>query len=104
MRITSSTEAPVPRAVANLSALVEVLRIVGEERYATFFDGVIGDLLHAGDPGEVREAAARGLAAFGGMNSVNDLVVMDGSVPDIENNRAIDERREAVYDALTHLI
>ncbi len=98
------TAGRVDTAVADLSALVEVLRTVGQERYATFFDGVIGDLRHAGDPGEVREAAARGLAAFGGMNSVNDLVVMDGSVPDIENNRAIDGRREAVYDALTHLI
>jgi len=104
VRITSLTEVPVSRAVANLSALVEVLRIVGEDRYATFFDGIIADLLRAGGPEEVREVAARGLAAFGGMNSVNDLVVMDGSVPDIENNRAIDERREAVYDALTHLI
>ena len=95
---------PLDAAVANLSAFSGVLRTVGQERYATFFDGVIDDLLHAGDPGEVRGAAARGLAAFGGMNSVNELVVMDGSVPDVESNRRIDQRREAVYDALRRLI
>lgn len=98
------TAEPVDAAVANLSALVEVLRTVGQERYAKFFDGIIGDLLRAGEPEEIREAAARGLAIFGGMNSFTDLVVMDRSVPDIDNNREIDERREAVYEALTRLI
>ncbi|WZH38265.1 MAG: hypothetical protein PIR02_06250 [Microbacterium enclense] len=94
----------VDRAVGHLSALAEVLRTVDEDRYATFFDGVIGDLLQAGTPDEVGEAAARVRAIFGGMNSFTDLVVMDGNVPDIENNRKIDELREDVYDSLTRLI
>lgn len=98
------TTEPIDHAVGHLTALADVLRTVEEDRYATFFDGVVGDLLRAGSPEEAREAAARGLAVFGGMNSFTDLVVMDGNVPDIENNRKIDELREAVYDSLTRLI
>jgi len=98
------TTGRVDSALAHLSTLAEVLRTVDEDRYATFFDGVIGDLLRAGSPDEVREAASRGLAVFGGMNSFTDLVLMDGNVPDIEKNRRIDEGREAVYDSLTRLI
>lgn len=94
----------VERAVAHLTALTEVLRTVGEDRYAAFFDAVIGDLVHSGGSEEVLKAAARGLAVFGGMNSFTDLVVMDGDGPDVENNRRIDELRDAVYDSLTRLI
>ncbi|MDF2048258.1 hypothetical protein [Microbacterium sp. Kw_RZR3] len=94
----------VDSAVADVVTLAQALRTVDEDRYATFFDGVARDLLRAGSPDEVREAAARGLAVFGGMNSFTDLVLMDGIVPDVENNRRIDERREAVYDSLRRLV
>ncbi len=90
-------------AIAQVSALAEVLESVGATRYAEFFARLEGDLRHASDAGDIREAVHRGLAMYGGMNTFNDFVLMDGTTPDIANNRRIDALRTAVYDSLLRL-
>ncbi|WZH38268.1 MAG: hypothetical protein PIR02_06265 [Microbacterium enclense] len=90
-------------AIAQVSVLAEVLDSVGAARYAEFFARLEGDLRHASDPSDIREAVHRGLAMYGGMNTFNDYVVMSGNTPDVESNRRIDQLRTAVYECLLRL-
>ncbi len=91
-------------AITQVAALVEVLDSAGAARYAEFFARLEGDLRHASDPRDVRETVQRGLAMYGGMNSFNDLVLMDGDAPDIDTDRRMDAMRTAVYDSLLRLV
>ena len=103
MKGASVTAELVGEVVATISALSDALRHVDEDDLARFFDRLAADLIHASGPEEIREAVQRGLSIYRGMASFNDLVLMDGTRPDVEGNRRIDELRSAVYDGLTRL-
>ena len=90
--------------VATITALSAALKRADEVRLAAFFDRLAADLLQASGTRETRDAARRGLAMYGGMGSFNDLVLMDGTAPDIAGNRRLDELRVAVHAGLTRLI
>ncbi|MBP6684744.1 MAG: hypothetical protein KA158_04915 [Leucobacter sp.] len=63
-----------------LQPLIVFLRSTGDVQFSRFFSRVRSDLSTAGSNRERRAAAQRGLAAFAGMNSFNDLVIMGGTM------------------------
>lgn len=91
-------------AVCKIKALTHFLRSVREDQYGQIFDQLAEDLFGATGTDDGREVVHRGLAMFAGMNSFNDLVIMDGMVADSVNSNRLDELRTDVFDALVRLI
>jgi len=83
-----------------LQEFSEVLAEVGEPGFASAMSRLRSALQNAETPEERRPILSQGLAFFGGMNSLNDVVIMQGSKPDIEANRRVDRLRTRVYDLL----
>ena len=90
-------------AVSKIMDLANLMDSLGERRYGGAFEHLASDLQSADTPGEVRDAVHQGLLLYGGMNSFNDFVVMDGTVPDRAKNRRLDVLRSAVYDSLVRM-
>lgn len=78
----------------------ELLQEVGEPGFASSMSRLRAALLDADTSEERRHIISQGLSFFGGMNSLNDVVIMQGTKPDIEANRRLDRLRTTVYDLL----
>lgn len=83
-----------------LRDLSELLEAIGEPGFASSMATLRRALLDAETREERRHIIGPGLAIFGGMNSLNDVVIMHGVSPNVEANRRLDSLRTRVYKLL----
>ena len=86
--------------ITALKDFSDLLEDVGEPGFASSMSRLRGALLDAETSEERRHIIGQGLSFFGGMNSLNDVVIMQGSKPNVEANRRLDRMRTTVYDLL----
>lgn len=84
-----------------LQALSELLAECNEPQLATSFHQLALRFESAQTGAARRELAGEGLRYFGGMTSLNDVVIMHNGRPDVAANRKLDEHRQRVYELLT---
>lgn len=87
----------------SLLELSDFLKAIGETNLSNYFARVREVILGAASHNDRREAAQRGLALFAGMNSFNDLVIMNGNNAAQELNDQLDRLRGEAFSSLVEI-
>ena len=90
-------------AISKIMDLASLMDSLGRQRHSVTFEHLASDLRSADTPDELREAVHQGLRLYGGMNSFNDFIILDGPVLDQAKNRRLDILRSAVYESLIRI-